>query len=148
MRSKILLDTSALTHYLATAVDGGRVSAGRLDERGDLVVAPQCLYELYAVATRPAENRGGFGLTPKQAARVVDDFRADLVFLPEPENLFELWRNLVVRHGVTGRATHDARLAAFALGHEIGTIATRDKGGFARFGLEEIEPEGATRRRV
>lgn len=139
-RSRTLLDTSALTFYLASALGTGRAAAGRLGAEYDLLVAPQCLYEFYAVATRPAENRGGFGLSTNQAIRAIEKFRTDLQLLNDPEGLFETWSDLVIRHNVSGRATHDARLAAFALAHGISRIATRDRGAFSRFGLEEIEP--------
>ena len=71
---------------------------------------------------------------------MIAEFRASLKLLPEPDGLMETWLRLVRERAVAGRAAHDARLAAFAIGHGIGTVATRDQGGFARFGLEEIEP--------
>lgn len=140
-RSRVLLDTSALLYYFVS-LDGAteRLGAGRLGQQGELVVASQCLHEFYAVATRPAESRGGLGLPPVQAQRAILGFRSDLLLLEDPPDLFDVWLDLVVRHGVSGRATHDARLAAFALAHEIETVATRDRGRFRRFGLNEIEP--------
>lgn len=140
MTSRILLDTSALTHYFLSGGPYERESLQRLQGEANLVIAPQCLYEFYSVATRPAENRGGLGLTPAKAAETIGEQQRLFQLLADPADLLGVWLDLVSRYGVTGRATHDARLAAFAIAHGIERIATRDRGGFVRFGLGEIAP--------
>ncbi len=141
--ARILVDTSVLTRLVPIAGDVARGDAigTALESEGELVVAAQCLFEFYAVATRPGESRGGLGLTGEEARRALRGFRETFVLLPDPPDLFDLWLGVVAEFGVVGREARDARLAAFARGHGIPRVATRDRGGFARFGLGEVVPE-------
>lgn len=82
-----LLDTNILTAYLTpnhpphqSVID--EILA--LRHRGyQLWVAPQCLYELWAVLTRPIEANG-FGRTPEEADQALEQVRADFIFREDP----------------------------------------------------------------
>ena len=43
------------------------------------------------------------------------------------------WKDLVVRYGVTGKSTHDARLAAFMVERGIPRFLTFNDSHFARY---------------
>ena len=66
----ILTDTNILARRFERASPQSLVASAamkRLRARGDeLVIAPQTLYELWVVLTRPATARGGMGKTPSK----------------------------------------------------------------------------------
>ena len=43
------------------------------------------------------------------------------------------WKELVVKYGVTGKSTHDARLAALMIERNIPKLLTFNDGHFARY---------------
>ena len=88
-----------------------------------ILVAPQSLYEYYAVASRP-KDVNGLGRSPEDAARDVLRFRQSFTVLPDPPNLLDAWLELCREHGVSGKPAHDARLAAYARLHGIVTLVT------------------------
>ncbi len=52
----------------------------RLKQRGhNLCLVPQCCYEYWSVATRPATSRGGLGLTPAEAETELARFLTNFV---------------------------------------------------------------------
>ena len=99
----------------------------------DLHLAPQTIYELYSVLTRSGGSNG-YAFSPTEAATAVEKLLRIAQTRPDPPGLRERWLDLVVRHGVTGKASHDARLAAYALELGLAAILT-DDAGFARYGL-------------
>jgi len=112
-----------------------------LRNRGDRVcIVPQNLYEFWAVATRPIENNG-LGLTSPQADKIMSRIEELCVVLRDPPELYDEWRQLVVRHAVSGKKTHDARLVAAMKVHRITQILTFDGVDFSRYaGIGVIEP--------
>jgi hypothetical protein len=111
----ILLDTNLLvrmTRPLDPRCGVARAAIQTLGARGEqLIVVPQNLYEFWAVATRPLgappAGGSGLGLTPGQAAQWVRFFQRRFVFLPDRDQLSQLWLALVQAHGVTGFRAHD-----------------------------------------
>ena len=97
-----------------------------------ILVAPQSLYEYYAVASRP-KDVNGLGRSPEDAARDVLRFRQSFTVLPDPPNLLDAWLELCREHGVSGKPAHDA----YARLHGIVTLNARD---FARYGLSVVVP--------
>jgi len=137
----ILVDTNVLVYALN--VDSPALSAAQrfLDAwRTSLVLAPQALYELYVVCTRP-KSVGGLGANPQSAASIIDRYRSELRLMADPADLFEVWLDLVQKSAVSGRRAHDARLVAFMHGHAITRVATFNGKDFQSFeGLEIIVP--------
>ena len=99
----------------------------------DLFTSCQNVAEFWCVCTRPAEARGGVGLTNKEAAKQLLELEFIFEVLPEPPYLYDVWKSLIHRHGVRGRQVHDARVAAFAIAHGIGHLATLNSTDFNRF---------------
>jgi predicted nucleic acid-binding protein len=116
----------------------------RFSKDGNRVcVASQNLIELWAVSTRPVENNG-FGLTPDQADRVVASVEASVFRLPDSDDVYGEWRRLVVKHRVSGKKAHDARLVAAMNVHGVAHILTFNRQDFSRYpGITVVDP-GAT----
>jgi predicted nucleic acid-binding protein len=102
----------------------------------ELCIAPQCVFEFWAVATKPAPPDGnGLGLTIDDALRAIEQMLANFLVIPDPPDLISRWPYLCYRYQITGRLAHDARLAAWLLGNGISQLWTLDA-GFSRF--EEV----------
>jgi predicted nucleic acid-binding protein len=103
-------------------------------------VTSQNLIELWAVFTRPVENKG-LGLSPSQADRVVVRVESSVFRLPDSDDVYPEWRRLVVTHGVSGKKAHDARLVAAMTVNGITHILTFNAGDFARYtGINVLDP--------
>jgi len=98
----------------------------------ELRVVPQVLYEYWAIATRPAEQNG-LGFTIDQAKQQLEHIKRFFLPLRDERGILEPWEELVVRHSVQGKATHDTRLGAAMLRHGLTHLLTFDADDFARF---------------
>ncbi len=111
----VLGDTSVLARLLERDSPKGRAAeqAVRTPRSlgGELAVCPQVLTEFWVVATRPL-GVNGYGLKPSDADACIGDFLEAFVLLPDPSDLLERWREIVVKHAVRGKPAHDARLVA------------------------------------
>lgn len=82
------------------------------DQNEQIFYTTQVLAEFWAVCTRPATARGGYGLSPaktERKARMIERFCGLIT-----ENLatHQEWRQLIVNLAVQGVVIHDARLVA------------------------------------
>ena len=120
------------------------VAMKRLRARGDeLMIAPQTLYELWVVLTRPATSRGGLGRSPEEAARLLAACCSLCRVLPDSPSILPVWLDLVRRYRVTGTNAHDARLVAAIKVHgvrDVLTFNTPDFQGFAPEGITVLDP--------
>jgi predicted nucleic acid-binding protein len=139
-----LVDTNALVR-LAVPADPRHLVARRavesLKEEG-LYAASQNFVELWNVATRPVENNG-LGQTIKVADQILRSFEQAFSRLPEPPEVYDRWRELVVRFGVSGVKVHDARLVALMLANDISRILTFNADDFRRYeelGIHAVDP--------
>jgi predicted nucleic acid-binding protein len=104
-----------------------------LRRRGDEpAVVPQCCYEYFAVATRPAESNG-LGMEPSDALSDLADILELFRLLRDERAVFESWRDLIAKHAVRGKAVHDARLVAAMLRHRVTHLLTFNVGDFGRY---------------
>lgn len=136
-------DTNVLTVYMQPGHPqyASIVAAlGRIRARGDrIVIAAQNLAEFWAVATRPTGSPNGLGYTPAQAKVEVDELLRVFDRLPDLDAAFPIWRDLVSRYGVSGKTTHDARLAATMRANGVDRILTSNARDFARFAEIKVE---------
>ena len=114
----------------------------RLRQQGNqLCVLAQNLYEFWAVATRPIANNG-LGFNTAQAQSELLRLKAFFQLMPDTPAIFAEWERLVVQHAVSGKNTHDTRIAAALLVHGIPQLLTYNGGDFKRFaGITAIEPK-------
>ena len=110
-----------------------------IQQQHEPCLAPQVLVEFWVVATRPMENNG-FGWSPVETNRHLDDLCRLFRLLPEPRALFDRWRQMVVARKVHGKRAHDARLAAFMVLHGIANVLTLNPRDFNGFGVTVVEP--------
>ena len=104
-----------------------------------LVAPPQSWYETYVVLTRP-HDVNGYAMSPSHAVFEIETARLQFAVLPDPPELLDAWLDLCREHGVSGKPAHDARLAAYARLHGIGTLVTLNARDFARYGLSVVVP--------
>jgi predicted nucleic acid-binding protein len=95
-------------------------------------VATQNLIELWSVATRPP-TVNGLGLASKRVVHEVDRVATMFPILEDAPAIYDHWRALVERLGITGRQVFDARLVAVMAVYGVSHILTFDVAGFARY---------------
>ena len=106
----------------------------RVRDREELVICAQTLYEMYAVCTRPADAPNpGLGLAPTAAMAQVETAERQFDLEPDPSTVISRWKDLVLRYGVMGKSTHDARLAALMVERGIPNLLTFNDSHFARY---------------
>jgi hypothetical protein len=109
------------------------------------VLSAQVLGEAWSLCTRPANLRGGYGLTIEETEAMISDIRELAVLLPEPPHLWAEQSRLLVSHRVSGVQTHDCRIAAWCRLSQVEGILTLNPKGFNRFGITTLNPtEAAT----
>lgn len=140
---RILLDTNITLR--AINQDSGQHRATQqalqtlLGQGHEVVLVPQCLYESWSTMTRPPEVNG-FGFSTSAAEAEVGELLRLFPLLTDPPTLFEVWLNLVVAHRVSGRPSHDARLAAAVKVHGLDALLTNNGEDFKRFGIQVLRP--------
>ena len=139
-----LIDTNVLLR-LADAECPERAVAetamGRLVASGASVfIGAQVLVEFWAVATRP-ESANGLGWATGTAAETIRSLRCQFPALNESQDKQDRWLELVERCRVSGKRTHDARLAALLLVHGIRNLLTFNTADFPReWGVQAVHP--------
>jgi len=84
------------------------------------------------VATRPAVNNG-LALSLTETAAHIKTFKQTFTLLPDTPDIFSEWEHLVELHSVSGRQSHDARLVAAMLVHDLTHILTFNTDDFKRY---------------
>jgi predicted nucleic acid-binding protein len=145
---RYLLDTGILLRLFKRADPNCRAiraTMRALRKSGhELVVSIQNVAEFWNVSTRPADARGGFGLSLQQTERRLRIIERLCLVLPEQNTTYEIWRNLVKVHAVKGVQVHDARLVAWMQSHSVSHILTLNSVDFARYGgITAIAPTGS-----
>jgi len=72
----------------------------------DLFYTSQVLAEFWAVCTRPATARGGYGLSPEETERKARMIERYCRLLPDSLATHQEWRRLIVTHSVMGVEVH------------------------------------------
>lgn len=113
-----------------------------LTDRGaDICCTPQNVSEFWNVCTRPSD-RNGFGLSISEADEALQAIERTVTVLPDNEQIYRVWRALVVRHRVSGVQVHDARLAAAMQVHGISHILTLNQPDFMRYSsISVVHPQ-------
>jgi predicted nucleic acid-binding protein len=105
------------------------------------VTATQNMAEFWNVCTRPAEARGGFGLSVQETQTRLRLLERNIAVLREPKSAYQKWKELLLRYNISGKSVHDARLIALMKGYRIKRILTLNPSDFGRYsGIEVISP--------
>ncbi len=95
-------------------------------------IAPQSLYEMYVVCSRPL-SVNGLGMTPQQAHAEITATRALFQLLPETSQVYSTWEGLVVKYAIGGKQAHDTRLVALMIEHRVAQLLTFNDADFRPF---------------
>lgn len=97
--------------------------------------------EFWAVATRPPDVNG-LGMTTDTAKNELENLQKLFKVLPDNAQIFDEWKILVIKHKVSGKPTHDARIAAAMIAHKVENILTLNPGDFKRFTeIKAVKPQ-------
>jgi predicted nucleic acid-binding protein len=141
-----LADTNILLR-MANRADrehaAARNAVRELRRQGHILhVTTQNLVEFRNVITRPI-TRNGMGMSSDDADRQLRLMERVFDRLPDTDDVYERWRELVRVHAVLGVQVHDTRLVAAMLVHGVTRILTFNGGDFIRYageGLTVIDP--------
>jgi len=95
-------------------------------------IAPQNLYEMYVVCSRPI-SVNGFGLTSQQAYAEITAARSLFQLLSETAQVYATWERLIGQYAIQGRRAHDARLVAMMIEHHVPRLLTFNGDDFRQF---------------
>lgn len=141
---RYLLDTNILTRLSNRSDTEHAVVAQAIhalvQQGHTLCLVPQTIYEFWTVASRPA-NVNGLGLSINLLRDEVDSYLSAFEFYEDTPQIFPTWLDLVTINSVSGKPTHDARLAAAYLVHGFDALLTRNTDDFKRFKINVIHPK-------
>ena len=131
-----LVDSQSSHHAEAeNAVD-------KLLKLGDtLFITLQNVSEFWNVCTRPLDKNGlGFSISETEAELSKIEQVFDL--LPDTLEVYRNWRELVVKHSVSGIQVHDAKIVAAMKAHNIQNLLTFNAKDFKRYtDIKAVEPK-------
>src|SRR2546423_1013091 len=122
-----------------------QIAIDALTRRGaQLCYTAQNISEFWNVCTRPASHNG-FGLSIKETDMRVQAIELIMILLPDNEQIYRVWRQLVVHNRVRGVQVHDARLAAAMHVHGISHIVTLNQPDFVRYtSITVVQPKNVS----
>jgi predicted nucleic acid-binding protein len=111
-----------------------------LRQDGVLCYTSQNVAEFWNACTRPID-RNGYGLSSKETDRKAKYFEERLRLLPDSPAVHEVWRRLLITHGVLGVQVHDAHLVAAMHVHGVKRVLTFNAKDFVRYAeIEAVHP--------
>jgi len=106
----------------------------------ELCFSLQNVAEFWNVCTRPAE-RNGYGLTTAETNRRVEYIERTMTFPVDSDQVYSIWRQLVLANNVRGVQVHDARLAAIMTAYGVTHILTLNQPDFLRYSnIQAVHP--------
>jgi predicted nucleic acid-binding protein len=101
----------------------------------------QNISEFWNVCTRPLD-KNGLGLAIAQVDLHLKRFERLFTILPETEEVYKNWRELVVNHSVSGVKVHDAKIVASMKAHGIQNLLTFNAKDFKRYiDIKAVQPK-------
>ncbi len=103
-------------------------------------ITAQVVIEFWIVATRPVAVNG-LGWDIEKTERAVQMLINQFEWLEEVPDIFTHWLSLVTTHKISGKRTHDLRIEAVMLAHDISHILTLNPKDFVAVeGITIIHP--------
>jgi predicted nucleic acid-binding protein len=142
--SGYLIDTNVLLRMFRQDDPQHRLVRSTLDEldrRGiETCYSLQNITEFWNVCTRPSD-RNGYGLSIFDTNQCVESIELTMTFLPDNEEVYSIWRRLVIANQVRGVQVHDAHLAAIMQAYGLTRILTLNQPDFLRYeNIQAIHP--------
>jgi predicted nucleic acid-binding protein len=111
-----------------------------LRDQEQFAIAPQSLYEMFVVCTRPADANG-FGMNTQQGTTEIAAARSLFILLPETSQVYPSWEGLIAKYAVKGKRSHDVRLVALMIQHRVSKLLTFNDADFHHFTeIETLNP--------
>jgi predicted nucleic acid-binding protein len=86
-------------------------------------------------------ERNGYGLSIIETNVRVEFIERTMTFLPDNDQVYLIWRRLVMANDVRGVQVHDARLAAIMQSYGLGHILTLNQPDFLRYAnIQAVHP--------
>lgn len=130
---KILIDINILIAYVNESHPSHQQIVQRrvgLREEGyDLVVAPQCIYEFWVVATHPSDQNG-LGLSYEEGQKLVDKLLHTFRTRYDNGRVFKEWKRLCITFQVVGRRAYGLWLVAWRHAHKVFNLLTLNPDDF------------------
>ncbi len=115
-----------------------QTALGVLDKQGaEFYFSLQNIAEFWNVCTRPVE-RNGYGLSIDETKQRVEFIESTMTLLPDNDQVYWFWRQLVVTQNVRGVQVHEARLAALMDAYGVTHILTLNLPDFARYSKVQV----------
>jgi predicted nucleic acid-binding protein len=141
LASEYLIDTNILLrlsrqsdphhHVVRTALDV-------LNRQGvELYFSLQNVAEFWNVCTRPVEENG-YGLPIDEAKQRIEFIECTVTLLPDNDQVYSFWRQLVFANRVRGVQVHDAHLAALMEVYGVTHILTLNQPDFVRYSHVQV----------
>jgi predicted nucleic acid-binding protein len=134
---RYLLDTGILLRLLNrddAAHAEVRAAVRILKAQGhEIITSFQNISEFWNVCTRPAEARGGLGLSLSETQRRLRTIERIAAILADSPLTYTQWKQLVGDLDVKGVQVHDAKLAALMVVHGATHILTLNPTDFSRY---------------
>ncbi|MDS3860137.1 type II toxin-antitoxin system VapC family toxin [Thermosynechococcaceae cyanobacterium BACA0444] len=138
--TKYLLDTNVVMRFCNPSDTQHQLATEAvfhiLMQSDECLLIPQVIIEFWVVATRPIQANG-LAWTVERTRNMIDQLLDRFPVLDENPEIFPNWLNLVTTHKVMGKRTHDARIIAAMLSHEITHLLTFNPSDFT--GLSSIK---------
>jgi predicted nucleic acid-binding protein len=141
---RYLIDTNVLLRIFREDDPQHQLTRAALDELGrrgiETCFSLQNVAEFWNVCTRPLE-RNGYGLSISDTNHCIDRIERTMTYLPDTEQVYWIWRRLVVVNNVRGVQVHDARLAAIMQAYGLTHILTLNQADFLRYeNIQAVHP--------
>lgn len=134
--NKIVLDTNILIYSKQSASPYHTTTTNKIVELSKagnaLILCPQVLREFHKVLTTPT-TANGFGLKPEAAMLEIKNLESTYSLVLENSNQFDIWKSIVEKYSVSGKAVHDANIYAFMKSQSITDILTFNVKDFKRY---------------
>jgi predicted nucleic acid-binding protein len=139
-----LIDTNVLLRLFRSADPQHKLIKSALSDLNGqgigLYFSLQNIAEFWNVCTRPSE-RNGFGLTISETNSCAQEIERTMTFLPDSEDVYLAWRQLVMVNQVRGVQVHDARLVAIMQAYGLTRILTLNQPDFLRYAnIQAVHP--------
>jgi predicted nucleic acid-binding protein len=140
-----LVDSNILLRHVEPKhpmhIEAVNAVATLLNAGESVFVIPQNISEFWNVCTRPL-NKNGLGFTPAQTDTELNRIEFLLTVLFDNALIYPQWRQLVVKHAVSGVQVHDARIVAAMKAHGITHLVTFNHADFKRYtGITVMTPQ-------
>lgn len=142
---KYLLDTNILLRLIElnhTHHEAVREALKTLRRQNNtFYVVLQNVSEFWNVCTRPAD-KNGLGFSIAKTDLHLKRFERLFKLLPDTEEVYQNWRELVVNHSVSGIQVHDAKIVAAMKAHNIQNLLTFNAKDVKRYtNIRAVEPK-------